>query len=233
MKKQMCVIGMTIATACGGGSDSPVNPNPTAPTQPPVQTNRSPTISQLAVDPSFGISQLTSFSMQAAATDPDGDVLAYQWELGDGSTATGSSVATKVYSGSGGSLSVRLNVTDGKGGASSDTRTITIGSLTGTWIATVQNFSRLQFELQQTVGTAAGRFVQLDSGPQTPAGTTGTTDPAEPAKIGADGRVEVRLKIGRFLDFYLRGAMDSTGRTITGGLFGSGFNGNTVVMVKQ
>ncbi len=233
MKKQMCVIGMTIATACGGGSDSPVNPNPTAPTQPPVQTNRSPTISQLAVDPSFGISQLTSFSMQAAATDPDGDVLAYQWELGDGSTATGSSVATKVYSGSGGSLSVRLNVTDGKGGASSDTRTITIGSLTGTWI---DNGAEL---LPPPVRTATdgrnGRWSirSTGPGPQTPAGTTGTTDPAEPAKIGADGRVEVRLKIGRFLDFYLRGAMDSTGRTITGGLFGSGFNGNTVVMVKQ
>jgi hypothetical protein len=218
--------------ACGGGNTAGnSNATPTAPTPAPV--NRNLSISQLAVSPGFGLSQLTSFSMQSAATDPDGDALSYQWELGDGSTATGSSVAAKVFSGNGGTLTVRLTVTDGKGGTVSDTRTITIGSLTGTWVATIQNFARLQLDLQQTGGTVTGRFVQLDAGPNTPAGTNGTTDPAEPGKVDKDGRVEIRLKVGRFLDFYIRGTMDPTGRTITGGLFGSGFTGDAATLVKQ
>jgi len=233
MKREIGVLAIVVVTGCGSNESPSSNPPLTGPSQTSTQANRSPTISQLSVSPSFGISQLTSFAMQAAATDPDGDTVSYQWELGDGNTATGSSVAAKVYGGAGGTLTVRMTVNDGKGGTSSDTRTVTVGSLTGAWIATIQNFSRIQLELQQTGGTVAGRFVQLDSGPQTPAGTSGTTDPAEPGKIDRDGRVEIRLKVGRFLDFYLRGTMDSTGRTIAGGLFGSGFNGNPVTMVKQ
>ena len=64
-------------------------------------------------------------------------------------------------------------------------------------------------------------------------GTTGSTDPAEPGKIDAAGKVEIRFKVGRFLDFYLRGTMDQTGRNITGGVFNSGFNGLPFTATKQ
>jgi len=218
-------------TACGGSS-TPGGTGTGTPTAPTPTPNRSPTITQLTVAPTSGVSQLSSFSMQAAATDPDGDTVTYQWEFGDGTTASGSSVAAKVFSGAG-VMSARLTVVDGKGGTVSDSRDLVIGSTTGSWIATIQDFSRLSLDLQQSGAVVTGRFTQMDPLSNTPQGTSGITDPAEPGKIDKDGKFEIRLKVGRFTDFYMRGTMDGTGRTVTGGVFGSGFTGSPFSMAKQ
>jgi hypothetical protein len=171
--------------------------------------------------------------MQGAGSDLDGDTVTYDWDLGDGTTASGTSVSGKVFTTSGGPVTVKLTVSDGKGGSASDTRTVTVGSMTGTWLGEIEDFSRLELKLQQTGGAVTGTFTQLDSGPVTPVGTTGKTDPAEPGKIDAAGKFEVRFKVGHFLDFYLRGTMDQTGRVLTGGAFNSGFNGLAFTANKQ
>lgn len=233
LRQLSCVLALAALIACGGGDSSPApTPTPT-PTPTPPPANRNPTISQLTVGPAFGIAYLTPFSAQASASDPDGDAVTYEWDLGDGSTATGSSVSGKTFTTTGGTVTVKLTAKDGKGGTASDTRAITIGSMTGTWLLEIKDFPRLELKLTQSGGTVTGTFTQLQDGPTTPAGTTGRTDPAEPGKIDASGKLEIRYKVGRFIDFYLRGTMDSTGRKVTGGTFNSGFNGTPFTATKQ
>jgi hypothetical protein len=226
------VLAFILATGlagCGGGSSSPA-PTPT-PTPTPTPQNHSPAITTLSVSPAFGIQQLTSFSAQAAATDQDSDPLTYEWDFGD--SATGAGAAVNHAFTTGGPFTVKVTVKDGNGGSVSDSRSVLVGSMTGRWQVDIPTFVPLQLDLQQDNGVVTGTFLQLQDGPATPKGTTGKTDPAEPGKIDANGQVEIRFKVGIFLDFYLRGTMDQTGKKITGGVFGSGFGGNDFTAVKQ
>lgn len=43
----------------------------------------------------------------------------------------------------------------------------------------------------------------------------------------------MRVKLSVFSDFTFRGRMDQSGRRITGGVYGSGFNGQSFTMDKQ
>jgi len=217
-----------LLSGCGGGNSTP---SPT-PTPTPPATNHNPTITSSSVTPEgFGISQITSFATQAVATDSDADGLTYEWDFGDGTTLTGAGVA-HVYPGDG-PMTVTLTVKDGKGGSTTATNALVVGGMTGRWLVEIPSFVRLQLDLQQNGTVVTGTFVQLEDGPTTPKGTSGKTDPAEPGKIDGAGNVEIRLKVGRFLDFYIRGTMDSTGRTIKGGLFGSGFGGSEFTATKE
>jgi len=105
-------------------------------------------------------------------------------------------------------------------------------SITGTWtgefvIEGAPKPMPMQFQLKANgKGVVTGTFTELFFG-------TGRIDPAQPGRIDADGRVEMRFKLAVFSDFTFRGQMDSTGRRITGGVFGSGFNGESFVMNKQ
>jgi len=213
---------------CGGGNSTP-SPTPTQ--SPSPSANHNPAITSNAVSPDFGISQITSFATQAAATDSDGDAITYEWDFGDGTKIAGASVG-HVYQGDG-PMTLTLTVKDAKGATASDTKSIVVGGMTGTWLVEIPSFVRLQLDLQQKGTVVTGTFVQLEDGPTTPKGTSGKTDPAEPGKIDANGNVEIRLKVGHFLDFYMRGTMDTTGRKITGGLFGSGFGGDEFTATKQ
>lgn len=61
----------------------------------------------------------------------------------------------------------------------------------------------------------------------------GQVDPAQPGRIDAEGNLELRVKLSVFTDFTFRGRMDQSGRRITGGVYGSGFNGRAFTMEKQ
>ena len=221
----LCALALA---GCGGGNSTP-SPSPTP--NPPAGTNHDPVITSASVSPGFGISQITSFATQAVATDSDGDAITYEWDFGDGTKVSGAPVG-HVYQGDG-PMTVTLTVKDAKGATASDTKSIVVGGMTGTWLVDIPSFVKLQLDLQQQGTAVTGTFVQLQDGPTTPKGTSGKTDPAEPGKIDANGNVEIRLKVGPFLDFYIRGTMDTTGRKITGGLFGSGFGGNEFTATKQ
>ncbi|WP_373044335.1 PKD domain-containing protein [Vulgatibacter sp.] len=62
-----------------------------------------------------------------ASSDPDGSIVSFAWEFGDGSTGTGASI-THAYSAAGTYL-VRLTVTDDKGAIGQDAAVVTVGAV--------------------------------------------------------------------------------------------------------
>ncbi|MGI0005559.1 MAG: PQQ-dependent sugar dehydrogenase, partial [Nitrososphaera sp.] len=68
----------------------------------------------------------------SASADPDGDLLSYRWDFGDGSSAGGTETA-HTYA-SPGQYLVTLTVDDGNGGVSSSTVSVTVG---GAPVATI------------------------------------------------------------------------------------------------
>ena len=221
-------VGVLVLAACGGSAGGGSTSSPTSPSA----SNVSPVIAAMTVSPSSGVSALSSFTLTASATDANGDSLTYTWTAGT-ATITGATQST-VISGDG-PVTVRLTVTDGKGGSATDTRTVTIKTLTGTWnVVGLQCDSRpFTLTLTQSGGIATGSFRFPVAWCAVPANSSGVTDPAEPAIINAAGHVDIRLKVAPFIDFYLRGDMSADGRTITGGMFNSGFTGHPFTMTKQ
>jgi hypothetical protein len=171
--------------------------------------------------PPFGIAQLTQFSFNASASDPDGDTISYAWNVA-GNPFTGTSGTITFATGGNGTAS--LTVTDSKGATATDTRSFVVGSATGTWTGT---FSVWVFtsHLTQNVTLITGDYSdQLGAG---------RLDPAVANTIDANGNVKLRYKQASFSDFTFTGTMDSTGRRITGVVNGSGFSNTPFTMNKQ
>jgi hypothetical protein len=99
-------------------------------------------------------------------------------------------------------------------------------SMTGTWDGSNSALGAFVMVLNQAGSTVTGTY--SDSSPFGP----GRTDPAQPGTF-FDPSVELRIKQGGFTDFTFRGTMDSTGRTVTGGIFGSGFTGQSFTLRKR
>lgn len=77
----------------------------------------------LTVSATSGESPLQVTFDGSLSSDPDGDVLTYTWDFGDGTTGSGATV-TKTYGA--GNFLVTLTVDDGKGGVDSDTVTLSV-----------------------------------------------------------------------------------------------------------
>jgi autotransporter-associated beta strand protein len=92
-------------------------------------TNAAPVISNLAVNNSNpAVGQTINFSI--TATDPDGDILAYHWDMGDNNLQIGqfnNPNQTKSWSAAGYYV-VRVEVSDMKGGKTTASRVISVGS---------------------------------------------------------------------------------------------------------
>jgi PKD repeat protein len=147
------------------------------------------------------------------------------WEFGDGTTGAGASFS-KTYSGSGVAM-IRLTVTDARGLSVTDSRTITVGSMSGTWTGTLVTTSTLSFTASFNQDVAAV------TGTMNLAGFNGRTDPVQPGTISSNGAITIRWKVDPFSDFTFSGQMDATGRRVTGTVAGSGFNGQPFTMNKQ
>lgn len=96
----------------------------------PVEVSGSennPPQAAVSASPTSGTVPLIVSFDAGASTDPDGDALAYSWDFGDGTTATGE-VVQHTYT-QAGSFTVVLTVTDGEGG--SDTASISIAATSG------------------------------------------------------------------------------------------------------
>lgn len=186
----------------------------------------------MTVSPSTGVSGLSTFTASASATDANNDALTYSWAFGS-ATLTGANVSGTI-SGDG-AVTVRLTVTDGKGGSATDTRTVTIGTLTGTWdiVATYCANDPFNWTLTQSGGNASGTLAFPRPWCNVTSGSTGNTDPAEPGTINAAGAVRIRIKVGIFIDAVFQGTLSSNGRSITGNMFNSGFTGQPFTATKR
>ncbi len=74
----------------------------------------------------------TSALFTADMTDPDGDALSYFWEFGDGEVVSNAPTISKSWE-IGGTYSVKVTVTDRKGGSFSQTQSITVTDNASTW----------------------------------------------------------------------------------------------------
>ena len=217
------VSSIVLVAACGGGSSSSAPTSPTTPSTPAPAANRAPVVNSINVTPSFGISELTSFTYSASASDPDGDPVSFAWDLAGNAANGPNGSITFVGSGTAG---FKVTISDGKGGTASDTRTITVGNATGTWRGTGVSLGAFTMVLTQTGAKVSGSYSDNAFG-------AGKIDPAQPGSINASGHIEMRMKQGVFTDFTFKGDMDQSGRRITGQIFGSGFNGQAFTMDKQ
>ncbi len=214
---------LVLAGCSSSGGGSPTTPTP---------TDHAPVVTSVTASPSFGVSQLTSFSFNASATDADNDSLTYSWTFGDGASAAGQT-ATHVYTNSG-AEAIQVTANDGKGMTGTGTQTVNVGSMTGTWSLTTIACpgQTATLALTQTGGTVTGTISMPNGFCNAAPGLVGNTDPAQPGTIDAAGNVFIRFKGGDFIDFHFQGVMQSPGRTVTGGVFDSGFSGEATTLTK-
>lgn len=99
--------------------------------------------------------------------------------------------------------------------------------MSGNWLVTTGLLVGASFALTQTTtGIVTGSFILPGIG-------NGNTDPAQPGTISSTGAVSMRIKVGAFTDFTMSGTMDTTGRSVSGTLQGSGFTGQPFTITKQ
>jgi serine protease len=87
--------------------------------EPPPDENADPTASF-----TYSCTDLSCTFDGAGSTDSDGTISTYSWNLGDGATKTGATVA-HTYA-AGGTYTVTLTVTDDEGGTGSTSRSVTV-----------------------------------------------------------------------------------------------------------
>jgi hypothetical protein len=116
-----------LGSNCGG--------NPAGPSK-STNDRLPPVISGLSASPALGVLGVTTFALSADAVAQPGTTLAYAWDFGDGTRATGATVA-KTYNRAA-SFDVIVSVTalrtDGTFAGSATSRlTVSVVLLTGTW----------------------------------------------------------------------------------------------------
>ena len=230
------IILLVSMAALSVGCQGSASPTPSPSTSLP--SNHSPVVTSVTVSPAFGVSGLTSIAMQAAATDVDGDALSYAWSFGGG-TATGASATAKVTGD--GLTAITVTVSDGRGGTATSSQTVTIGTMTGSWdfvagtCGTNSGEKPAVFVLTQTGTTVNGVLNFPTRWCNVPANAHGEISPAAPGTIDAQGSFElIRLPVGAFLDSRLFGGkMSLSGRSVTGRIYQSGFDGEAYTMTKR
>jgi hypothetical protein len=128
------VFGRTYSDATNGIHITPLGFAGTTPESIDVQVeigafpaNQAPAIASLAGPTTLAVATAATFSV--AASDPDGDTLAYYWQFGDNLLGTNTPAVAKSWS-SAGYYPVRVVVSDRKGRVASRTLVVTVGSPT-------------------------------------------------------------------------------------------------------
>ncbi len=124
-------------------------------------TNRAP----VAVFTASATQALTGVAITldaSGSSDPDGDPLTFAWSFGD--TTSGAGVSTTKAYASAGSFTITLVVSDGRGGATSATREVTIAPQPSPNLAPIPSFtaSTLEAEAAQAVAFDASGSTDPD-----------------------------------------------------------------------
>ena len=122
------LVGVLLIASCGGDEASPVAPPPPPPPPPPEEPNELPTAG-FTVDVERGQAPLEVSFDASYSSDPDGNLVSYEWTFGDGGTATGVRV-THTYA-DGGIFEVELTVKDNRDGEASASDDVTVASPPG------------------------------------------------------------------------------------------------------
>ena len=122
MNKTILIIGLVLLLVVSSGCPTPTPTETVAPEAPVA-----PTAKALAVPTSVNAGEIISFS-GADSMDPDGTITSYEWDFGDGTTASGATV-THAYSNEG-TYAVKLTVTDNDGLSDTDTDTVEVNVVT-------------------------------------------------------------------------------------------------------
>ncbi len=91
--------------------------------------NRSPEAAVAVTPEGQAIVGITTMHFTATASDPDGDPLTSDWNLGDGSTASGETVSHRYMRR--GTFRVVVTASDGNGGTDLTEASVDVGSLSG------------------------------------------------------------------------------------------------------
>lgn len=86
-----------------------------------------PPVANAGLDQNVGVGEVVNFD-GTASFDPDGTIVDYTWNFGDGATISGMATTTHTYNVES-TFRVTLTVTDDQGLMSSDTATITVGAV--------------------------------------------------------------------------------------------------------
>jgi PKD repeat protein len=118
----------------------------------------------VAVAPgSAPLASITTVTLTATATDPEGDAVTFAWQLGDGQTASGQAVS-HVFTNPG-EYPVALTATDAKGAATKIETPLVVKGLAGTW---ADSDPRTTFTLDQTGLVFSGLYRFTDRGINAP-----------------------------------------------------------------
>jgi PKD repeat protein len=190
--------------------------------------NKPPTVAGVTSTPggaTAGIASLTSFSFTAQASDPDkDDTLTFEWDFGDGQTATQSS-PTHVFA-QAGSFTVTLVVKDKKGESASGTTQVTVVSLSGTWVGRLTDCSSctvvITFRLTQNGRDLTGTYSDDVNGSGTASGT-----------LTLPRHVRLTNSVAPFREGNWEGDLSDDGRTINGSVDWFRGGPNTFTLQRQ
>ncbi len=104
------------------------------------RTNRPPTDVRIdQTPPGSLILEVTRFTVSAAASDPDGEPLRCEWQLGPGLTARGC-IQDSIFPTTEGANEFRVTVSDGLGASATGTKTVVQEKLTSTYQAATSTY---------------------------------------------------------------------------------------------
>jgi|GEM_PF-6947392 len=109
--------------------------------------------------------------LSAVASDPDGDPVSYAWDLGNGQFADGAATTTQTF-GTAGSYPIRVRASDGFGGVTIFTQTLTIKAATSVPPA----IAAISFAAPVRAGVPSVFTVDATAGDGVPGGLTLTYD---------------------------------------------------------
>jgi hypothetical protein len=228
--RMLCVLILVVAAAgCKGSktTNNDGNPNPAGPSNTPA-ANRAPTINSATVNPGAGIAGLSSHAFSSSASDPDGDAVTYSWDFDNGTSSTSSGASVTFTNANTVTYRPTLTVRDSRGATASTTLSVSSVTLAGNFSGFLSGIGTLNITTTQFVGGVVTGTWSIPA-----AGISGDIGPTgEPGKIQSNGQFELRFKVlqGSFNDFYFRGNIDNTGRTLTGNI---GVGNLPITMTKQ